>query len=323
MEKLKITLVAICTFFASLLLGCSIFVIVVFNSVGPLYSNIEIENENTLSTDEEEIKILQLTDVQFSSYTGGAIAFHTAKKVIEKTKPDLIVLTGDNVTKMANKGHVKALIKFMDSFKIPWALVYGNHDYEAIVSIEKQSELYENSEYCIFKRGVLRESQGNYYYNLKRNGETIYSLIFMNSHKEGFINSQVNWYEETIDEIRVDHEGNLIPSILFFHIPLLETKDAYNAYLEDPTIGEGKNTENIGTQKTDVKMFDKIKELGSTKYLIYGHDHENYSYMKYEGVTFSYGVKTGKTSYFDRNIQGGSLYTIMRDNTISIDRIFI
>ena len=32
----------------------------------------------------------------------------------------------------------------MDSFELPWALIYGNHDYVVKVPIEKQNEVYEN-----------------------------------------------------------------------------------------------------------------------------------------------------------------------------------
>jgi len=323
MSKKRIILTSIITTFTTLVCVWSVFVVVVLNSVTPLYSNLEVRDDKTLYTDKEDIKILQLSDLQFSTFTAAAIAFNSARKVINKAKPDLIVLTGDNLTLVADKTHVQLLINFMDGFKIPWAVVYGNHDYDTIVSVERQSELYENSEYSIFKKGNIKESAGNYYYNLKRNEEFVYSLIFMNSHKKGFIEEQVVWYENVINEVKSENNGNIIPSMIFFHIPLIETKMAYNEYIKDPSIGEGKHYENIAHQETNVGMFDKIKQLNSTKLLAYGHDHKNYTSIKYEEVIFSYGLKTGRTSYHSKKIQGGVVYTIDRNNDINIERIFI
>ena len=183
--------------------------------------------------------------------------------------------------------------------------------------------MYENSKYGIFKRGNLKESAGNYYYNIERNGNIVYSLFFMNTHQKGFIKEQVDWYENSVNEIKVKNNNVVVDSMMFFHIPLLETKDAYEAYLKDSTVGKGKHYENIASQTTSVGMFDKIKELGSTKLLEYGHDHVNYTTIEYEGVIFSYGGKTGKTSYYGMNIQGGVVYSIDNSNNITVERVFI
>ena len=59
-------------------------------------------------------------------------------------------------------------------------------------------------------------------------------------------------------------------------------------------------------------FFDKCKELGSTKYLFCGHDHENNASITYEGITMTYGLKTGPSPVpwnFAKET-GGTLITI-------------
>ena len=57
--------------------------------------------------------------------------------------------------------------------------------------------------------------------------------------------------------------------------------------------------------------------------MAFGHDHINTLHIKYQGVMFCYGLKTGFTSYYDENIQGGCLYTIKTNNEILTERIFV
>ena len=282
-----------------------------------LNSNLIIDKENsTLNSNSDEIKILQLTDLQFSSLPDAALALSGAKRIIIKANPDLIVLTGDNVFNYSGKKHLKILIDFMDSFAIPCAVVYGNHDYGSFVSIEDQNKLYENSEYCIFKKGSLKNSSGNYHYNIKRNDEVMASLIFMDSGKNGFNEAHVKWYENVVASI------NNVTSLLFFHIPLEETKIAYEKYLSDNKDIDGLNLEGIHHQKTNVWLFEKVKELGSTKVIAYGHDHLNNLILDYEGVSLCYGLKMGKASYFTNKLQGGNLYTVNIEGKIDIERIY-
>ena len=58
-------------------------------------------------------------------------------ELIRRTKPDLLVLTGDSVFPffpksgtMNNRKQAQKLLEFLDSFQIPYTLVFGNHDCE-------------------------------------------------------------------------------------------------------------------------------------------------------------------------------------------------
>ena len=58
---------------------------------------------------------------------------------------------------------------FMDSFGIPWAPVYGNHDNESRKGIDWQNARFEAAPYCLFKKGSTT-GNGNYSVLITRNG---------------------------------------------------------------------------------------------------------------------------------------------------------
>ncbi|MBR2375543.1 MAG: metallophosphoesterase [Clostridia bacterium] len=279
--------------------------------------------EQALVSSEEEMKILQLTDVQFESYLEQSAVFRSIKGVVKNTDPDLIVFTGDVLHNGGRAGHLDAFIDFMDKFQTPWAVVLGNHDYKADVSVEEQCEKYEDSEYCIFRRGTLDDSYGNYYYNLIKDGRIAYSLIFMDSGLNGFTEAQVAWYEETLRAAEAENGGETVPSFAFYHIPTVETAYAAALYENDERIGTGRIGEDVNMQTTDSRFFDTLLELGSTRAVFYGHDHVNDAILNYKGIQLCYGVKTGRTSYYDEALQGGNLITVYASGGFSVERILI
>ena len=114
-----------------------------------------------------------------------------------------------------------------------------------------------------------------------------------------------------------------IPSMIFCHIPIPETQDAYSEYILDNSIGDGILGEEVSPHKENVGIFDKILELNSTKIIAFGHDHLNTLHVKYKDIMFCYGVKVGLTCYYDENIQGGCLYKINDKSEVFIEKILL
>ena len=63
-------------------------------------------------------------------------------------KPDLILMTGDNIYgEFDDSGaSLRKLIAYMDSFQIPWAPVWGNHDNESTKGVTWQCEQFEKAQ---------------------------------------------------------------------------------------------------------------------------------------------------------------------------------
>ena len=113
-----------------------------------------------------DYKILQLTDLHlgfgFISRKKDKLALNAVTKIIHKAKPDMIVLTGDSIFPflpkagtLNNRKQAYKLMKFMDSFAIPYTLVFGNHDCEmgSTCNKEELAQIYKKGKYCIFTEG--------------------------------------------------------------------------------------------------------------------------------------------------------------------------
>lgn len=316
-KRIITALVAVLLMLAVLLTS---FILAVTNSRA-YGSRLSVDKESgALSFERESIKILQLSDVQTSNLIESAIAYPMLKRVVRRTEPDLIVLTGDNISNGSGKQVLNTFIKLMDSFRIPWALVFGNHDIRSAVPPEDICKAYEASEYCLFKRGNIEERYGNYFYKLEQDGKAIYSLIFMDSAASSFTKEQVEWYGDTVAAIS-EGSGYTVPSFVFHHIPIAETLAAHEAYARDPSLGSGRQASDIRTQSADTGFFDTLLTLGSTKALFYGHDHRNNTHINYNGVLFCYATKTGRTVYYEEDSLGGNLITLRSDSTFTVERI--
>lgn len=113
--------------------------------------------------DDTAFKVLQITDVHIlNNDKKDAKAFKTITAMIEKTNPDMIMVTGDITSEKENYTAFKTFFTFIEKFKIPWGFVFGNHegldikyepdevlDPEKIADRETLSNYLESLEYCI------------------------------------------------------------------------------------------------------------------------------------------------------------------------------
>ncbi len=120
---------------------------------------------------EKGLKIMMLTDIHLG---GGRWTFKTDKKAIyeivtmlQKEKPDLVVLCGDNVFacpgpiyngggNLDNKIVSSVILELFEHEGVYFTTVFGNHDTEVfdLCGRQKLAELYESDRYayCIFRQ---------------------------------------------------------------------------------------------------------------------------------------------------------------------------
>ena len=93
------------------------------------------------------------------------------REIIENTNPDLIILTGDIIYGEFDDSGKSLLefVEFMESFNIPWAPIFGNHDNESKMGVDWQCEQFENAENCLFIQRELT-GNGNYTVGIEQNG---------------------------------------------------------------------------------------------------------------------------------------------------------
>lgn len=170
-----------------------------------------------LSMKSDTFKILQLTDLHFinSQITSedsvkGDLTLRdewvqtAVTELVEESRPDLIVVTGDLVFTTAtikgitgtndNEAAFKKAVRFIDGFGIPWAFVFGNHDEEGSLlqsagSKEKTKNvlseylLSKEIKHCLFMRGPEEITGcGNYVINVRNKDKSVHtSLVFFDS----------------------------------------------------------------------------------------------------------------------------------------------
>ena len=76
-----------------------------------------------------EFKILQFTDTHLiPSNATTPLVWENIRNAVTAEKPDLIMLTGDQVYAKPALENYRILLDTLDKFGIPYGLVFGNHD---------------------------------------------------------------------------------------------------------------------------------------------------------------------------------------------------
>ncbi|MGN0545710.1 MAG: metallophosphoesterase [Acutalibacteraceae bacterium] len=280
-----------------------------------------------------DFKILCLTDIHirnhgtFAALLGinfilDGMSRIQLKKLIRNVNPDLIVVGGDTVLTAWNDICTKQFCDFMAQFDIPWAPIFGNHDYEGRADKSKLCEIYESAENCLFQCGPEgMNGMGNYIVNLTRNGDTVYSLFMFDDGQyritdgeisDGGINqNQIEWYKWAVTGI-AKTSGKAVQNIAFMHVPVPEYKELTSDF------EAGLRQEDSCTARDNDGFFEVFKENGGT-HVFAGHDHNNNFVADYEGVKLCYMTKSSYNCYFSGKALGGTVLTFDKNNNINIE----
>ena len=292
-------------------------------------------------------KILQLTDLHIGGTwctrrADNIVSAH-ARTLVKRAKPDLIVITGDALYPMPlrpgtlnNARSGKILCGLLEEFKVPWTLALGNHDCErAKLNKDEFAAMLTSYPHCVFEKGADVSGTGNCMLPVfNRDGSINTALILLDSHGkapgfnvyryEEIKPDQIEWYANTVKEL-AEKEGRIVPSLLFFHIPLEEFSMAWDARQEH-IHHFGLKRNRIKSAAVKCNLFDKVLELGSTKGIFTGHDHGNDFSITYKGVRLTSGMSLEHNVYFPRLMtknkpRGGTLISIGDEGQFEVCQI--
>ncbi len=289
----------------------------------------------------EDIKVLQISDLHigcgFLTKTTDRQMVEQVFKAVKNIKPDLLVVTGDALSPIYvrsgtknSKNQLDALIALMSKIGLPWAFIFGNHDGEGSLTEEEISAVLERTENCLFIGGKESLSgNGNYYIKLYNDGVFSSVLMLLDSGAGNFLGygnvetDQVEWYEQTINELQAEKAD--IKSIVYIHIPIPEFVTAWEERNDtNKTVWHyGTSIETISTGGKK-GFYDKMAELDSTKWVFCGHDHENnYSItLKDSGIRLTYGMSFDYSAYIDTKYKtehrGCTLSEISKNGDVTV-----
>ncbi|EAS35244.3 phosphoesterase [Coccidioides immitis RS] len=179
-------------------------------------------------------------------------------KLLDEEKPDLVVLSGDQINGDTAPDAQTATYKFADLFikrKIPYAAIFGNHDDEGNLDRTALMTLMQNLPYSLSKPGPVDvDGVGNYVVEIlgHSSSHSALSLYMLDTHKyspderqypgyDWLKPSQISWFKNTAQSLKKDHQAytHIHMNLAFIHIPLPEYRNVKGSYhgnwLEAPT----------------------------------------------------------------------------------------
>lgn len=301
------------------------------------------------------LRILQITDIHIGggllSIKNDRLAIQTILELVEYTKPDLIIATGDLVYPVPfQSGTINNMVEarifggLMEKMGIPWVVTFGNHDTESYSMYNRAdlTDYYSSLKNCLLVRGPTDIfGYGNQIITIHNaDGELNTALVLLDSNayrkekiginKYDYIHDdQVDWYVRSINELS-EGKDEVIQSLMFFHIPLIEYNEAWQLKESESDEIEyhfGINREKVSSSDLRSKIFEAAYELGSTKAMFCGHDHVNYSSITYKGIRLTYGKSIDYLAYAWSGIinqtdqRGGTVIDISSDKSFDISTV--
>lgn len=311
-----------------------------------------------------DFTVLNLTDPQLdASYLGQTspdwqLLSKTIDSVIQKASPDLITISGDlgygdDPTYPAT---CKQFADFIEKHKIPWAVVWGNHDNQGGSDVIKKTvQLFQQYPHFVYESGDEQLGNGNYLIRIQENNSTIAGIIMMDTHNRfpytdtsgntiaawgKLLPNQLEWYQEQIQTLQ---NLNCMHSLLITHIPIytyrqafdaafragidpksISLKDSYSKFCWRPEYESsfGVRYEKECCYPADEGAFKLIQSLNNTKVILCGHDHVNCWCVNYHGIKLTYSLKTGQGCYHHKDLNGGTIVKIHSDGTMDVEHIF-
>lgn len=267
---------------------------------------------------DKPLKVITFTDTHFGNGTepSDVISLTIIDRVLKEKHPDLVVFTGDVCLGDEPFKGVDALGKVFEENNTYWAVVLGNHDAEPEngPTREELIRYYESKPYSLTKEGEIDEGEGNYMINHVTSKGVTHTLVFIDSggyatpevcakygytYRDGydFIKpEQLNWYKATLEETQRNNGGIMPTSTMFMHIPVVE-----HSYVDEKAFLYGHKLEPSCPSKINSGVFAFVKELGSTKTIVCGHDHVNNYAVMHEGIKLMYSQSCSFGSYGTRD----------------------
>ncbi len=304
------------------------------------------ETDEALKFNEDgKFTILQFADIQ-DGYPLMTITKKLITDTLKMVQPDLVVLSGDNIsggsttTKVVTYAAINEFMSIFEKAGVPVAAVFGNHDDEsALADKDFQMSVYESYDCFVgYNEGDIIPGVGTYNLPImSSDGERIAFNIWMtdsgtyNPDEEvgGYActtKEQIEWYVETSNALKAQNGGNPVPSINFQHIIVPDIYDALveceegtpnsissdGKYLTLPEGSTGVIHEGPCPPHYSNGQFQAFLQQGDVLATVSGHDHVNSFVVPYQGIDIINTPGVGFNSYNDDTV--GSRVFVLDEN---------
>jgi 3',5'-cyclic AMP phosphodiesterase CpdA len=200
-------------------------------------------------------------------------------------KPDLVVLSGDQVNGDSAPDAQSAIFKFAELLiyrKIPFACIFGNHDDEGSITRSATAEILSTLPYSLTIPGPNTiPGVGNYYVQVLAHSthNSALTLYFLDTHSyspdekkykgyDWIKPEQIKWFKDTASTLKADNAkySHIHLDMAFIHIPLPEYRNG--------GIRVGESREKVTAPAYNTGFRDALVEMG-IPVVSCGHDHAN------------------------------------------------
>ena len=303
-----------------------------------------------------DVRVLQLTDMEIIDSTQKrtedrlvglqytiwqpqnmeARCFKYIREAVKRANPDLILITGDIIYGEFddNGTSLEAFIEYMDSFEIPWAPVFGDLERISAKGADWQCEQFENSKYGCFRRGDT-DGDGNYSIGIKQGGEMVRIFYMIDGNGE-FTEERMEWLYDRMSALEEQQKDRPVKASLCYHHPTTEAVLANRKYFSKRlpyTINENvKGDEGeFGSQYTEFGGLEVPTTNGMTftellltfhvDSVFMGHCHHMNTSVMYEGIRWTFGLKSSEYEQYEEKLLGGTLITFNQEE-LNVEHLY-
>ncbi|MGI6233583.1 MAG: metallophosphoesterase family protein [Prevotella sp.] len=291
-----------------------------------LLATVNVFPQQSLKFHDGQFKIVQFTDIHYKLHNrASAAALQCINEVIEREQPDLVILTGDVVYSRPADSTLMTVANVLDGKKVPWIMLFGNHDEERGLSNRQLNNLLTQCAYNVQPDpmgstsldGVVR-IKGS-----KGNGTAVVLYCF-DSHNHSRLSTvkgyawiepqQVEWYRKTSQRITTE-AGDTLPSLAFFHIPLPEFREAAENMNE---VMVGNRMEKVCCPELNTGLFATMRIQGDVMGIFCGHDHDNDFAVMHKDILLAYGRFTGGNTEYN-HLRNGARVIVLHEGERRFD----
>lgn len=247
-------------------------------------------------------------------------------RVVHQEKPDFVVMTGDVVTGGDASKTWKTVLDSLSSFKIPFCIVYGNHDPERKLTRKEMSAPIAASPYSLNTLNEAVELADMEIEVLPSKGDRPALLLYCMDSRDystiksvrgygWFTTDQIEWLRNSCLARTEANGGTPVPSLAFFHICLQEYAQAWN---NPKNSRKGKRAEDGCPGALNTGMFAAMVESGSVMGTFVGHDHDNDYVVAEKGIALGYGRFSGDDSTYN-NLRPGARVIVVEEGQRSFE----
>ena len=324
-------------------------------------------DSNALSFREDgTFRVLQVSDPQDLVHPRRAM-LKMLDAAYDAFSPDLVLFTGDNTlgnhlldvgpfriqsvrnsdfTLRQMRRALKRILLPVDQRNVPFAMIYGNHDDMNDVTKEAQFALYRAYSSCL----PMNETDpavdcDTYHIPIRtRDGKTAWNLWLLDSawnDETGqywkIREETVQWYARTSASLAEENGGTPVPSLMFMHVPLPQTKDLLIPCAEtepgamwdgvrfvrlDSEKASGVLGESISAGEDPFGLYEAVRRRGDVRAFVFGHDHRNCFDGVSDGMRFIQSGAASFRCYGAKETRGVRLFTLHADDPDSFETAY-